>query len=63
MAPAFLIVVTAVGVLNAADFDTSLLNLGRKFAAGIGLNANFVFTRGTDYPPIAEDVSFWCITP
>lgn len=50
-------------VIHAADFDSSLSNYSRQFAMGVGVNANYVFTAGNNYPPIADDVSFWCITP
>lgn len=48
---------------EAVDFDVSVYHVGREIATGIGLDANFVFTNGSDYPPISEDVSFWCIEP
>lgn len=49
--------------IKAADFDLSANSIGRQFVTGLGLNSNFVFTTGNKYPPIADDVSFWCITP
>lgn len=60
----YAIAVLAFSLLaEALDFDTSVSHVGRQFATSLGLSANFVFTTGSDYPPIAEDVSFWCIEP
>lgn len=50
-------------VIHAADIDDSLSNYSQQFAKAIGLSADFVFSAGTNYPAIAEDVTFWCITP
>lgn len=66
--PLLLVVVGVVVLIfppevKAADFDVSASHIGRQFIAGLGLNANFVFTTGDRYPSIADDVSFWCITP
>lgn len=65
--PAILMIVGVVLLISpgikAADFDLSANHIGRQFIAGLGLNGNFVFTTGDKYPSIADDVSFWCITP
>lgn len=51
------------GVSRAADFDNSLSTIGKQFAAAIGSTTGFVFTIGNNYPPIEQDVTFWCIQP
>lgn len=45
------------------DFDQSITQIGRLFVNELGLSSKYLLSAGTDYPPIAEDVSFWCITP
>lgn len=46
---------------EGGDFDISVMHVGKNFANGIGYN--FAFLSGSKYPPIAEDVTFWCINP
>lgn len=50
-------------VAGQDDFETSLTHFGELAAAVVGNNVKFVVTAGNNYPPIADDVSFWCITP
>lgn len=51
------------GVSQAADFDMSLSTIGKEFAAAVGSTTGFLFTVGNNYPPIEQDVTFWCIQP
>lgn len=34
-----------------------------KLLAGFELTSLFLFSLGTNYPPIDEDVTFWCVKP
>lgn len=45
------------------DFDRSLSHIGQQIVSFFGLNAGFVFTAGKNYPPVADDVTYWCIKP
>lgn len=34
-----------------------------KLLAGIELTAMYALTRGNNYPPLDQDVTFWCVIP
>lgn len=41
----------------------SVDQLVAKVLAGIEFTAGYAFSFGTDYPPIDQDVTFWCTMP
>lgn len=52
-----------VPVLPQQDLVNTLANTVATLFAGFGLTSLYLISFGTDYPPIDQDVTFWCVTP
>lgn len=50
-------------VLSQNNFLSGIDTFVGKLLAGIGFSKMYVITGGNNYPPIEEDVTFWCALP
>lgn len=50
-------------MFGATDMIASIDQFIAKVMAGIELTATYTVSFGNNYPPIDEDVTFWCLLP
>lgn len=50
-------------VLAATDMIASIDQFIAKVMSGIELTTIYTISFGKNYPPIDEDVTFWCVMP
>lgn len=47
--------------MPATDMIDDLDNFVAKTMAGVELTLGYTLSFGTDYPPIEQDVTLWCV--
>ncbi|XP_031616461.1 phospholipase A1-like isoform X2 [Contarinia nasturtii] len=59
----FLLTLLAASVFASTDVIDSIDHFIAVIMAGIQLTAVYTFSLGQSYPPIDQDVTFWCLKP